>query len=208
MNWLSFFSGITLTPVITGLSIWLGKIWANRILEKDRAKYQTQMETLLLDLRTRDDKELYVHKLQFEKEFEIYKELWMKLLSLGRAGTKFRDLQRPPVDDTGNIINEFCDSYNAFKELVYSNRPFYAPKIYGLSKTVLDKARNVFDSIHRQERLERETVESAELDEKIIELGEKKEHDLNEINNLVDDMCTAIRERIWSTGKTGWDRNL
>jgi hypothetical protein len=47
-------------------SSWLGKVWANRILEKDRARYQTQIETLIEDMRTRDSKELFVHRLQFE----------------------------------------------------------------------------------------------------------------------------------------------
>ena len=84
MDWPSFLTGAGAIPVIAGLSAWLGKIWANRILEQDRTKYHTQIETLLQDLRTRDSKELFVHQLQFEKEFEIYKELWAKVLAYFR----------------------------------------------------------------------------------------------------------------------------
>ena len=32
--------------IIFGLSSWLGKVWANRILEADRVKYQTQLEVI------------------------------------------------------------------------------------------------------------------------------------------------------------------
>ncbi len=45
------FAGIFAAPVAFGLAAWLGKIWANRILEKDRAKYRAQVEALLADLR-------------------------------------------------------------------------------------------------------------------------------------------------------------
>lgn len=42
MDWPSFLTGAGAIPVIAGLSAWLGKIWANRILEQDRTKYHTQ----------------------------------------------------------------------------------------------------------------------------------------------------------------------
>lgn len=44
---LAAFGGVAL---VTGLSSRLGKVWANRILEKDRLRYQTRMETLWLNL--------------------------------------------------------------------------------------------------------------------------------------------------------------
>jgi hypothetical protein len=97
VDWLSFLAGGTTVPAIVGLSAWLGRVWANRILEKDRARYRTQMESLLEDLRTRESKELFVHRLQFEKEFEIYKQLWTGVLALGRAAREFRDLKIGPV---------------------------------------------------------------------------------------------------------------
>src|SRR4030042_5993789 len=94
MDWGNYISGgITATAIIIGLSSWLGKVWANRILEQDKTKYKIQVDTLLEDLRTKKKKELFVHQLQFEKEFEIYKQLWEKVLVLGKAGTRFRSLQ-------------------------------------------------------------------------------------------------------------------
>ena len=38
------------TIIVFAFSNWLGKVWANRILEKDRAKYATQIETLKSEL--------------------------------------------------------------------------------------------------------------------------------------------------------------
>jgi hypothetical protein len=93
VDWSSFAVGGIAVPAIIGLSTWLGKVWANRILEKDRVRYQTEMETLLEDLRTRQSKELFVHRLQFEKEFDIYKQLWVAVLALARTTREFRSIQ-------------------------------------------------------------------------------------------------------------------
>jgi len=207
MDWPSFLTGAGAIPVIAGLSAWLGKIWANRILEQDRTKYHTQVETLLQDLRTRDSKELFVHQLQFEKEFEIYKELWAKVLVLGRAGKHFRDLQMGPIKPGEQVKSDFCNAYNALSELVYSNRPFYAPAIYKVCKMLLDTSANVSRAIYKQGLLEKRGGESDKTVEKLIELDEKKEGDLDKINDLVGDICEAIHARIWSTDKKDWDRN-
>ena len=32
--------------LIMGLSSWLGKVWASRILEKDKLKYQSELEII------------------------------------------------------------------------------------------------------------------------------------------------------------------
>jgi len=188
MDWGTYVGGgITATVIIISLSSWLGKVWASRILEQDKAKYKIQVDTLLEDLRTKEKKELFVHQLQFEKEFEIYKQLWEKVLVLGRAGTHFRSLQMEALKPVEERFDAFRNAYNSLNELVYFNRPFYAPKIFDLSKRLLDTAANVAGSVKRQ------------LDTNI-------ETNLDSVNILVGEICDAIRERIWSTDKTGWDR--
>jgi hypothetical protein len=114
-------SGIGATTIVVGLAAWLGKIWAGHILEKDRAKYQTSMETLLADLRTANTKELLVHQLQFQKEFEVYKELWTAALGLARAGSNFRMLQMGPPASPDEIRQEVETSYGRLRDTVFDN---------------------------------------------------------------------------------------
>lgn len=90
-EWLA---GAGAVGIIACLAAWLGKVWANRILQQDRTKYETQMQTLLQDFRKRIDKELFVHRLQFEKEFNAYLELWKRALPAARVGIPFRTLTR------------------------------------------------------------------------------------------------------------------
>ena len=68
--------------VIAGLSNWLGKVWANRILEKDKRKYQEEIE------RIKREYELHFAGLKAvllrysENQFDIYRELWGSLCEL------------------------------------------------------------------------------------------------------------------------------
>ena len=208
MDWGMYIGGgITATAIIISLSSWLGKVWANRILEQDKTKYKIQVDALLQDLRTRESKELFVHQLQFEKEFDVYKELWEKVLVLGKASKHFRTLTTGPFKSLEEAYNDFSDAHNVLNQLVYGNRPFYAPKMFDLSKKLLDKACDVAGSVKRQELFERSENISEKANEKQIKLGDSIEADLDSINVLVGEICDAIRERIWSTDKTGWDKN-
>lgn len=69
--------------IVFGLSSWLGKVWANRILENEKAlhskeieSYKKQLETELAKLKAYQEKALYVSKTQYDKEYSIYFEIW------------------------------------------------------------------------------------------------------------------------------------
>jgi hypothetical protein len=69
--------------IVLALSSWLGKVWAERILAADRAKYAREIEELRgsLERTTRllqgeIDKTLFVTKTHFETEFKILREIW------------------------------------------------------------------------------------------------------------------------------------
>jgi hypothetical protein len=206
MDWVIYISGFTTAPVVVGLAAWLGKVWAGRILEKDRAKYQASMETLLADLRTTNTKELLVHQLQFQKEFEVYKELWIAALSLARAGSNFRTLQMGPPPSPDEIRQEIEASYGRLRDTVFDNRPFYEPEVYEIAKAMLNGLGEVVRKRRHLERLEQREIRSDEPIEKACSMDEEIEQKLDEINGLLEKLCRSIRSRIWSTTASGWDR--
>ena len=199
--------GLTGSGLVVALASWLGKVWASRILAKDRAKYQKQVETLLQDLRTRDSKELFVHRLQFEKEFELYKELWRAVLTLGRAGRHFRNVSSRPFKPYEDIHSDFCEANNALSSLVYDNRPFYAPSVFDIAKDVLDSVHEINRSDWWRREIEQKSKQLDKKADKLDDLDMKIEAALNEIGGLIDCLCEAIRARIWSTTEKGWDRD-
>ena len=63
--------------IILGCSSWLGKVWANRLMEKEKAEYSRDLESL--KNRLTQDTESYKIKLKksefiFEKEYEAVSE--------------------------------------------------------------------------------------------------------------------------------------
>ncbi|MBU0719578.1 MAG: hypothetical protein KJ749_15145 [Planctomycetes bacterium] len=165
------------------MSAWLGKVLANRILEKDRLRYQGQMETLLDELRTRSSKELFVHRLQFEKEFEVYVHLWKEMLEVGRAASRFRVLTFESSRTRDEEMQDLSEAYNRLKDQVYDHRPFYAPRVYDLTTKFLDKVRGVVQGHRGSLQAAAPTDDTERL--------------LDEVNGMIPEVCDAIRERIF-----------
>jgi hypothetical protein len=205
MEWLSYFVGLGSTPVVVGISVWLGKVWANRILEKDRAKYQTQVETLLADIRVRNDKELLVHRLQFEKEFAIYQELWSRARRLVTACRGFSDLQQGPLKPEDELVAEFLGAHDDFLETVLAGAPFYATTVYEAAE-VLRKAVVSLHWTHQRIRRLEGAKDPEKVLERVMQLDDEKASILETIPASLPGLRDAIRERIWSTHATGWDR--
>jgi hypothetical protein len=68
--------------VIGGLSNWLGRIWATRILEQDKKKYQQEIELLKKQYEVHFDGLKAVLLRYSENQFDIYRELWGSLCEL------------------------------------------------------------------------------------------------------------------------------
>ena len=57
--------------IVAWLSSWLGKVWANRLMIKETAKFREDLERLTKQLERKN----YVSKVRFDAEFAIYREL-------------------------------------------------------------------------------------------------------------------------------------
>ena len=68
--------------IIIGLSSWLGKVWANRILEKDKLKYTSELEKIKAQLQSESQKQHLMFSMYFEGQFKLYNDLWVSLSEL------------------------------------------------------------------------------------------------------------------------------
>lgn len=130
--------------IIIGLSNWLGKIWANRILEKEKHKYTKELEeyknTLsekMSILNSLIDKSSFVTKLQYEKEFSIYQEIWEALVNCIRVTKRlYPKSEDKPIDQDKleefqiKKWEEYLDSFIIFSNIVDKYAPFYEEEIY------------------------------------------------------------------------------
>lgn len=177
-------SGASAAAVVGPLAVWLGKVWAARILDKDRVRYQTQMETVLQELRTGSSKELYVHQLQFEKEFQVYLELWKEALALSRAAAEFRELKMDSGRTEEDQRQAFVEAHRNLNRRVFDHRPFYAPEVYALAREILRPAGQVYAVRSVVGRIDQDTWKHTE-------------QLLDQVNAAIEPLCDAIRRRIW-----------
>jgi hypothetical protein len=90
--------------IILGFSSWLGKVWANRLMAKEKAVYTQELESLRS--RLTQDTESYKIKLKkseflFQKEFEAASEL----IALIRS---FLPIYQHPEMDWYDVCNEIA----------------------------------------------------------------------------------------------------
>ncbi|MCP3959878.1 MAG: hypothetical protein GY719_18695 [bacterium] len=172
--------------IVFALSSWLGRVWASRILEQDRAKYQEELE------RVRGDRErsVFVHRIQFEAEFRGYQEVWKTLSSIVAKTFAFRPLlDYAPKDKTREEVKkgrleEFWSEYSSLQEVIRQHKPFLASDLDSHWEGILQALREeAIDYDHVNESDKRQSWED-------------RKKNLEAIRRHTDRICEAIRERV------------
>ncbi len=126
--------------VLFGLSSWLGKVWASRILASEKAQYAEQLSRLQGELEATNrrlqaelDKTIHVHRIQFETEFKALVDVWRTASAVRSAITGLRPQTGLSEDDPETAFitrfNDFCMKLNQFKSAVDDHSPFYTAEI-------------------------------------------------------------------------------
>jgi hypothetical protein len=175
--------------LVLALSSWLGKIWAERILNQDRHRYNVEIEKVKSDYRHLVDSTLerlkdelgrgqFVHHLQFETEFKIYLDLWDKV-ERGRMGM-IGFLTGEPGDKEMRL-GLLSDAEKDLRQFVFHYRPF-------IPRSVYDKASDVMLTALGLTNDPGQTVVKLEV---------------KDVHRICDTLCDAIHERIGIIGSPG-----
>lgn len=130
--------------IVWGLSSWLGKVWANRIMEKERLEFTQQLEDYKSKLAQELDyvgaiqnKALYISKSQYDNEYRIYQEIWDKLYKcIVQTTHLYPVFENVPSDKEGleayNLekYHTFIETYNLFSTAIDCYAPFYKEDFY------------------------------------------------------------------------------
>jgi len=135
------------------------------------------------------DRRNLVHKIQFEKEFFIYSELWSKLIALRNITSTLRprieavapgkskeDLKKEKLEKIVVAFNEAVIMFD-------NNRPFYSPEVY--------KEINELLKVSRDEMIEFQYLGYTDMSD-----YKKAEENVNKIITSMDNICEIIRKRI------------
>ncbi len=141
--------------LVFGLSSWLGKVWANRILESDRRLYTEELERLRGEL----EKTVHAYRVQFETEFNALCDIWAKVSAVRATMSQVRtwgDIVDPEEDPDALFQRRFRGFQEAFSDFVHAvddRSPFYSEDIYQeLSAAIQVARREEMDvRVHRRD---------------------------------------------------------
>ena len=126
VNWKEIIELIGSNAFIVGLSAWLGKVWANRMLTKESQENAKEIEKIKTTLLTQQN----VFKIQFEKEFEIYQKLCAITANIRNCLGTLLHRKASSKEDEEKVRNEALNNFNAFIELVNSQEAFMSESVY------------------------------------------------------------------------------
>ena len=204
------FDGITqvilwlggIQAVFTAILGYIGKLWIDRLKEKqkgeinaDRARIRADLDATNLQLKSALDRKLHVHKLQFQKEQQVYESIWSMLVDLQKAVGQLRpildhcDPNETEKERKQRRLSAVVDPFNSFLDQVNKERPFYSKEVYG----ELQELRSL---------MHRETTEYRILDPHDEDYWLRARENAEAISNKIDSVCESIRNRIRAISAT------
>ncbi len=203
--------------LVAGLSGWLGRLWAQRILEQEGHERARALEALKADIgqaleqskaalaaaQARESAELqhraHVSKAQFDLEFKLYQDLWTRIENLRASAIRYW----VPLKDTlaGGPLSPaqiaaaiqgqqvITDLYQSFVEHHLSQSPFIAQSV----KAWLDDNAHVLAAINGVSKMALEAAMHHRPQDFDV-VGEAQ----SQINAAQLTFADAIRERLAS----------
>jgi len=138
-----------------------------------------------------EEKNIYVHSKQFEKEFAVYQELWKELAILLNKTQELRPIfeihpsSKTTVDINIQKSESFTKAYNSCIEIFEYNKPFYPESVYKKIEAMIMLATHEMIDFS----FEKDTEKSKDY----YENGKKN---IEEMTSKIEEICNKIRERI------------
>ena len=171
--------------IVFAFSSWLGKVWANRILEKEKLEYSE----MLANISQRLDFQLHSSKAVFDAEFQIYRELWDAANKLKHIALNIRpwhgqsEMTTEQIDTNYKYLQQELDAFDLF---VNNHKPFFAPAIFDALSQLQNAA-----SIENKKAVTSSTLEG-------IEYATSRSQSVIPIIEASEEVCKLIRERLFS----------
>jgi hypothetical protein len=116
--------------LIWALSSWLGKVWANRLLEKDRLRYNRELEVVRNELGRASQEYLIKFSSLHAERAVIIRDLHKKLMVAQRMMHSilkvFQAEGEPSLEEK---IKELVKSFNEFYQFYLDCRIYFAPRV-------------------------------------------------------------------------------
>lgn len=167
--------------IILVLSNWLGKVWANRLMQRERAEYEKELEKLRSVLRSENDK--YIENLK--NNLEIFKETHLKehtdKIAIYRSvidivATMLADLEKVALGLKETISEEVLDMFSRDRLRAYGYLGMLAPQsVMDAHDALIDRLIEVIYEGKKAEWVEIRTLAINFLNTVRVDVGIDKE---------------------------------
>lgn len=157
-------------------------------------------------LNIRGQKDVLVHKIQFEKEFNAYAEIWVNIPDITTHMMSYDDITTDKRIERRE--KELPGLFEKTSKLIADNEPFLHPSVYETCVKYF-KEINTFTKLNKKlDNLEVQVNANAcendgditgSDDKKWNKLHEEWDSSLNKIGQLQREIKEFIRKRIWNT---------
>lgn len=126
----------------------IGNWFVNKKLQAQKHEHNKQLESL----KSKLGKKTTVHKLQFEKEFQLYEGLWKGLTDVRRSAVITPTLDSMPEGKTlydvyKDRFENAVDAFNKANDLFEYHRPFYHDDVSKITRDLLSQCRGYIRSV-------------------------------------------------------------
>jgi cytochrome c556 len=170
----------------------IGKVLVDRKLQKQKAEYDKQLESLKSKLQRKNT----VHKLQFEKEFQLCEGLWKALVDVRKTAVITPTLgimpkDKSPYDVYRERYETAVNAFNEAKNLFEDHRPFYHDDVSKITRDLLSQCRGYIGDVGRMFKSEHF---DDELDDKADKLLKKVPEAIDEIEKVIKGRIGLLQE--------------
>ena len=173
--------------IIMTLSSWLGKVWANRILEEDKLKYTSELEKIKAELQNENEKQKFVFSMYFEGQFKIYNNLWLALVNLDNEVEKLWN------SATTTNLSSFIKAIQKAKKQIKDSALLIEREHYNLILENLQYFENY--QIGKKKLIELRSfnsIDAHDIDNLIRDNGQQR----MQITSFINDMLEKMRVQI------------
>jgi len=160
---------------------------------------QKQKDIEVNEIKVKLDKTLskiaHVDQSRFDKEFQIYQEIWESLTNLNMEAEKLKYILKfgNILDEKDKKILEFFNSNLSASSVIHKHTPFYPEEIHSITTTILLELQNYSENVSRIREDESEKLLSWASDHNRVYA--KKHYDELEkaIKNRLDTLSTVAK---------------
>lgn len=137
----------------------------------------------------------HVDQSRFDKEFQIYQEIWESLTNLNMEAEKLKYVLKfgDNLEEKDKRILEFFNSNLSTLSIVYKHTPFYPEEIHSITKTILSELQSYAENVSRIREGESEKLLSWASDHNRVHAKLNYNELEKAIKNRLDTLSTVAK---------------